>query len=129
MHAQVIHHDDLAGLQPWDQEPCEIDLKGGRVHRSIEQHRRPYARCTHGGDDGRIAWRIARTICTLSTWGSGITGRHVEIGSAFIEDDIGVSGTLRNSLSEGRPLLFIAFCRIQRLFFASSPGDAARGSW
>src|SRR5438128_6687885 len=118
---KVIHDHDLPCLQRGSQNLFDIHLKGCGVRRSFQDHGRSHAfkgkRSNEGGILATIAWNASSG--PLSFWGTSIQRRQGNVGAALIKKHQRFRRKLARVLSPSGPLLLVALCRPERLFFPS----------
>ena len=119
MYAQVIQHHDLAWLQAGREDLFDIGLKGERVNRSFQDHRRLDALERQSSEERRIFAPVAwhRPISALATRRSGVERCEGDVAATFIHKHQIVDGQVLRQVTPGRAVCFAALGGTQRLFF------------
>ena len=89
MRAQVVHDDDIAGLQRGAEDVVEVGQEDLGVGRSLDDHGGDHAAEAHRAQDGEdlpVAFRRG-LVNADSSGGSCIAPRHLGRDAAFIEED------------------------------------------
>lgn len=86
---QVVHDDDIAGLEAWGENLLGIGLEGGAVHRPVEHHGGAQAAQAQAGDEGGrlpVSPRYHRAQAFAAPGAAAEPG-HVRFGAGFIDED------------------------------------------
>lgn len=86
---QVVHDDDIAGLEAGGENLLAIGLEGGAVHRPVEHHGGAQATQAQAGDEGGrfpMSPRYRREQAFAAP-GSAAQPGHVGFGAGFVDED------------------------------------------
>jgi hypothetical protein len=122
VNADVVHDDDVAGLQRWRQHLLDIGLEAQAVHRPVEQKGRGDAVMAQGGDEG-CGLPMAKGDLANQAFASrrsSVAAGHVCRHGRFIDEDkpCGVKQTLFSApqLPRRGDVWPILFGRVQDFF-------------
>ena len=89
MGGQVVHDDDIPGVEGWNEHLLDIGAERGGVHWSVEHHGCGHARtaqCTgKGGGLPMPVWNGCATA--LAAFGAAIDARHLRRSAGLIDED------------------------------------------
>lgn len=86
---QVVHDDDIAGLEAWGENLLGVGLECSAVHRSIQHHGGAQAAQAQAGDEGGglpVSPRDRREQAFAAPGAAAEPG-HVGFGAGFIDED------------------------------------------
>ena len=101
MCRQIVHHDDVAGIESRRQHLFDIGTESGSVHGAIERHRRGQGGTAQSGSEGRgqpMAMRD-RGAATLTAFRAAVKPRHFGRGAGLVDEDQLVGIKLRREFA------------------------------
>jgi hypothetical protein len=114
MGRQIVHDDDIAGLERRDEQLLHIGKEGNAVHGAVEHHGGGHAREPECADEGGglpVSVRN-RGAASGAAWRTAIAPGHLGRGAGLIDEDqsLGIEIGLRlepglPSTRDVRPLL------------------------
>lgn len=89
MAAEIVHHDDIARAQYWNQNLVDVCLESDTIDRPVEHHRRDHASKAKPGDEGgcfpvAVGNADAKPFASRRT---SIATGHVCRGPRFVDED------------------------------------------
>ena len=98
---QIVHHDDVAGIESRRQHLFDIGTESSSVHGAIERHRRGQGGTAQSGSEGRgqpMAVRD-RSAATLTAFRAAVKPRHFGRGAGLVDEDQLVGIKLRREFA------------------------------
>ena len=122
MRSEVVHDDDVAGMQGRDKHLIDVEAEAFAIDRAIDEPGCLDAIVTEGGEEGHggpsTVWHLARQALTLGPPAS--QRRHIGLGPSLVDED--QAGRI-DAILIGHPLLTpsrhvgtVALAGDQRLF-------------
>jgi len=100
---QIVHHDDVAGIESRRQHLFDIGAECGSVHRAVERHRRGQGGVAQGGSEGRgqpMAVRD-RGAAALTAFRAAVKPRHFGRGAGLVDENQLFGIKLRREFAPG----------------------------
>jgi hypothetical protein len=122
MCRQIVHHDDVAGIEGRRQHLFDIGAESGGIHRPVECHRCSQGGAAQCGGEGRGQPMTVgdRGAAALTTFGAAVKPRHLGRGAGLVDEDqlVGIKlwGELTPSLARRRNVGSILLGRMRAFF-------------
>lgn len=102
MCRQIVHHDDVAGIESGCQHLFDISEESDGVHRSVERHRRGQGGAAQGGGKGRGQPMTMRLrAATSAAFRTAVKPRYLGRGAGLVDEDQLVGIKLRREYAPG----------------------------
>jgi hypothetical protein len=123
VNAQVIQDDNLPSLQAWSKDLLDVDFKGARIGRAIQNEGFSHARKRQGSDQRHVGSIVARNLSygPLPSGSISVQRRHGNMRAGLIYKHQLLTDEVLSLLAPGGPRCFILFACSQRLFFRVQP--------